>query len=228
MTNLRENYLENEDFRNLDFEGKVKFVLDDVKSWWNDTAKPKVESWWLSTGEPWAIDMGTLIGQAMYTGIVGGMKGGLGVVGGMKDAFNDPSVGSIGSAAIGTLLAGSIASMLLSPLLKSGKVAVDSGKWMYDKGKKIHGWNKNRKGGGPSSPSAPPNAPASKNYRAPNDPQPYLPNPKGKQPKYGRSWFGEQPHQVNEPNTFKNAKQNGGGFLSKALGWGKNEFFCCQ
>ncbi|PAE14729.1 hypothetical protein CHH91_17750 [Virgibacillus sp. 7505] len=49
---LRENYLENEDFRNLDFEGKVKFILDDVKSWWNDTAKPKVESWWQSTGEP--------------------------------------------------------------------------------------------------------------------------------------------------------------------------------
>ncbi|PAD38605.1 transglycosylase SLT domain-containing protein [Terribacillus sp. 7520-G] len=168
---LRENYLENEEFRNLDFEGKVKFILDDVKSWWNDTAKPKLESWWQSTGEPWAIDMGTVIGEALFTGIVEGMKGGLGIVGGMwKDAFSGE--GSFASAAIGTLIAGSIASMVLSPLTKG-----ISGAWKI--GKKAHGWTKGRKGkkGPPSGPSTPPNAPAPK---------------------------------------------KGEGFLSKALGWGKN------
>lgn len=138
---IRTRYLENEEFKKLDFEGKVNFVLGDIKKWWAEKGKPAMQEWWDSTGQPWAEDIGLLMGEAIFNGIIAGAKNGLKAIGGMwKDFGKDPSVGSFGGALTSTLLAGAIGSMLLSPLLKTaggvlkgGRKVVGGGKWVWDK-----------------------------------------------------------------------------------------------
>jgi SLT domain-containing protein len=116
---IQKNYLENDKFKKLDFEGKVNFVLGDINKWWKDKAKPRLEEWWDNSGKPWAIKIGGDMGEVIFNGIVEGTKKGLQTVGGMwVDAFKNPSIGNFGGAAIGTIIAAGIGSMLLSPILK--------------------------------------------------------------------------------------------------------------
>jgi len=115
-----EKYLSDPKFQKLDFEGKVNFVLGDINKWWKDKAKPRLEEWWDNSGKPWAIKIGGDMGEVIFNGIVEGTKKGLQTVGGMwVDAFKNPSIGNFGGAAIGTIIAAGIGSMLLSPVLKT-------------------------------------------------------------------------------------------------------------
>jgi len=114
-----EKYLSDPKFQKLDFEGKVNFVLGDINKWWKDKAKPRLEEWWDNSGKPWAIKIGGDMGEVILNGIVEGTKKGLQTIGGMWiDAFKNPSIGNFGGAAIGTIIAAGIGSMLLSPILK--------------------------------------------------------------------------------------------------------------
>ncbi|MGE8079020.1 hypothetical protein [Peribacillus loiseleuriae] len=119
---LKINYLENEEFKKLSFEGKIKFISEDIGGWWNSKGKPVLNKWWKSSGKPWAEKIGLFIGEAVFTGIVAAIKKGMPTLGGMwKKAFEAPSVGTFGGAATGTALAIGAASLILNPLLKVGK-----------------------------------------------------------------------------------------------------------
>lgn len=143
---VREKYLENDEFKNLDFEGKVKFIMGDINQWWTSKGKPALSNWWESTGKPWAVETGTFIGEAIFSGIVAGLKGGLSS---LKDiwtnAFKDPSFSSIGGALTATALAGAAGSMLLSPFLRMGKAVGKGGKWAWNK---TIGKSRGRRSGG--------------------------------------------------------------------------------
>ncbi|BDG48771.1 transglycosylase SLT domain-containing protein [Parageobacillus sp. KH3-4] len=133
-----DKYLSDPKFKNLDFEGKVKLVLGDINQWWNDKGKPSFDNWWNSSGKPWAEDVGIFMGEAIFKGITNGVQKGLESIGGMwKEAFKNPSIGSIGGAAVSTLLGVAIGSMLLSPVLKGAKGAWKLGKNAWEKGKSL-------------------------------------------------------------------------------------------
>lgn len=124
---VRENYLENEEFRSLDFEGKVKFIMDDIGNWWDEK------------GRPWLADVSKDVGSAIFDGIVWGIKEGVKGIGEMwSDAFKNPSLGGFAGAGIATAIATALASMVLSPILKLlGKVfeALNkAGKWLFNRG----------------------------------------------------------------------------------------------
>ncbi|GKV54235.1 hypothetical protein NCCP2222_01820 [Sporosarcina sp. NCCP-2222] len=135
---IRDRYLNNDDFRNLDFKGQVSFVLSDINQWWTDKGKPAVSSWWESTGKPWASETGLSIGKAIFDGVVLGITEGLSTIGDLwKNAFEDPSPKSIGGATAATALAGAAGSMILAPFLKMGGALGKGGKWMGGKLGKI-------------------------------------------------------------------------------------------
>ncbi|MFH5779058.1 hypothetical protein [Heyndrickxia oleronia] len=146
---IRTNYLENESFKKLDFEGKIKFILGDINKWWTSTGKPALSGWWDSTGQPWAESIGISMGKAIFNGIKTGAVEGIKSIGGMwKEAFKDPSLSSFGGAAISTLLATSIGSMAISPIFKGARKVWNVGKSAKDKlsgGGKKKGTNKQKK-----------------------------------------------------------------------------------
>ena len=152
---IRSNYLENDDFKKLDFEGKIKFILGDINQWWNDKGKPALSGWWNSTGQPWAETIGISMGKAIFSGLITGTKEGIKSIGGMwKDAFKDPSFGSFGGAAISTMLAASLGSMVLSPVLKGAKALGRGAKGAWNLGKSA----KNKLPGGSSKKDIPRNS----------------------------------------------------------------------
>ncbi|MHC8516985.1 lysozyme family protein [Sporosarcina sp. ITBMC105] len=127
---IRSRYLDNDDFMSLDFKGKIDFIMSDINQWWTDRGKPGVSSWWESSGKPWASDTGLSIGKAIFDGIVLGIKEGVSSIGDLwKDAFKDPSAGSIGGALTATMLAGAAGSMILSPFLRVGGAVGRAAKW---------------------------------------------------------------------------------------------------
>lgn len=154
---VKSNYLENDNFKKLDFKGKVNFVMDDVggavSEWWSSKGKPVLQGWWEGSGKPWAEETGLMLGEAIYNGILTGISKGLPAIGGMwqsawenvkRDPISKESATSVGGAGIATLGVGALAAMVLSPLLKvagavlkSGKVAgagvIGAGKWFYNK-----------------------------------------------------------------------------------------------
>ncbi|MCM3239047.1 hypothetical protein M3589_15085 [Heyndrickxia oleronia] len=133
---IRSNYLDNDKFKKLDFEGKIKFILGDINKWWTSTGKPALSGWWDSTGQPWAVDIGVSMGKAIFSGIVTGAKEGINSIGDMwKDALKNPNLGSLGGALTSTLLAGGIGSMLLAPIFKTFKGGYKAGKGIYNVGK---------------------------------------------------------------------------------------------
>lgn len=128
FTYIRDNYLENDAFKKLDFEGKIKFIMDDLGKWWNKTGKPLL------------IDVSKDVGMAIYEGMKWGIQEGLKGLGTTwSDAIKDPSKENIVSAGFATVIAASIASLVLSPLLKgvSGIGKVAGGIWKA--GKKVGG-----------------------------------------------------------------------------------------
>ena len=152
---IRSNYLENDDFKKLDFEGKIKFILGDINQWWNDKGKPSLSGWWNSTGQPWAETIGISMGKAIFSGLISGTKEGIKSIGGMwKEAFKDPSFGSFGGAAISTMLAASLGSMVLSPVFKGTKVLGKGAKGAWNLGKSV----KNKLPGGSSKRGNPRNS----------------------------------------------------------------------
>lgn len=125
---IRKNYLENDEFKKLDFEGKVKFIMSDLKKWWDNTGSPLLQ------------DVGMKFGKSMYEGMVWGVKEGIKAIGGMwGNAFEDPSVSNFASAGIATAIAASIASVILSPLTKGIGGIFKGGKWLFGQARKIAG-----------------------------------------------------------------------------------------
>lgn len=153
FSHMKTNYLENDTFKNLDFEGKIKFISEDIGQWWNSKGKPALNNWWESSGKPWAEKVGLFMGESIFNGIVLGIKEGGKALGNMwKDAFKDPSLGSLGGAGIATILTGALASLVLSPLIKGiqGITKVAQGTWGL--GKKVAGLFG---GKGPKTPKQP-------------------------------------------------------------------------
>ncbi|MEK5068109.1 hypothetical protein [Sporosarcina sp. FSL K6-1508] len=136
---LKTNYLENEDFKNLDFKGKIGFIMADVSGWWSGTAKPTLDAWWESSGKPWAAEMGLTIGEAIFEGLKLGLSKGLGTLGDMwggvnetakeHGVFSKETATSAGGAGVATLGAGALAAMALSPLLKGVGGIMKGAKW---------------------------------------------------------------------------------------------------
>lgn len=115
---IKNNYLNNKDFMDLDFEGKINFISEDIGQWWSSKGKPALSGWWDSSGKPWAEKIGLFMGESIFNGIVLGIKEGGKALGGMwKDAFKDPSLGAFGGAGVATMIAGMLASVVLSPIL---------------------------------------------------------------------------------------------------------------
>ena len=128
---VRERYLDNKEFMDLSFKGKVDFVMGDINQWWSSKGKPGLDGWWEGTGKPWASKIGLSIGEAIFEGMKTGLMKGLGALGDLwGNAFENPSMKSIGGAGIATLGAGAIGSMLLSPLLKVIAAPFKAGKWL--------------------------------------------------------------------------------------------------
>ncbi|PIC59107.1 hypothetical protein CSV80_00865 [Sporosarcina sp. P12(2017)] len=131
---VQSRYLNNKEFMDLSFKGKVNFVMDDINGWWNGKGKKALDGWWEGSGKPWASKIGLSIGEAIFEGMKTGLMKGLGAIGGLwGDTFENPSAKSIGGAGIATLGAGAIGSMLLSPLLKTIAAPFKAGKWLKDK-----------------------------------------------------------------------------------------------
>lgn len=140
FSHIKSNYLENEDFKKLNFEGKIKFILDDIGQWWDSKGKKVFNKWWDSSGKPWAEKIGLFMGESIFNGIVKGVKEGGKALGGMwSDAFKDPSLGAFGGAGVATLLAGMLASMVLSPLITAVSILGKGVKGAGKLGKKFTG-----------------------------------------------------------------------------------------
>lgn len=151
---IRDNYLENDEFKKLDFEGKINFIAADIGQWWSSKGKPALSGWWESSGKPWAEKIGLFVGESIFEGIVTGVKeGGKALAGMWQDAFKDPSLGAFGGAGVATMLAGMLSSLVLSPLIKAvsilGKGVKGAGKLG---GKIFNRFNKERT---PKQPKAP-------------------------------------------------------------------------
>ncbi|GAB2558175.1 transglycosylase SLT domain-containing protein [Gracilibacillus alcaliphilus] len=197
---IRDNYLENDDFKKLDFEGKVKFIMDDLGQWWDDKA------------QPWLVDVAKDVGRAVYDGVVWGIKEGFKSVGNMwSDFFEEPSVDNFIGAGMGTLIAGSIASFALGPLIAGVKGIIGTIKGVYGAGKKIGGWFGKGKAPGPTTVpvgSVPKTS-------TPKTSTPKQPNGK---PVYTQPWFNKgDKATTNMPNEFKKANKGLSRF-SKYLG----------
>lgn len=157
FNHIKTNYLENDDFKNLDFKGKIEFIMADISGWWSGTAKPTLDAWWESSGKPWAAEMGLTIGEAIFEGIKLGLSKGLSTLGDMwgnvnetakeHGVFSKETATSAGGAGVATLGAGALTAMVLSPLLKGasglfkgvGKVggwAASASQWVMGKGGK--------------------------------------------------------------------------------------------
>lgn len=176
---IRKHYLENDKFKKLNFEGKVKFIMDDLGKWWDNT------------GRPWLAEVSKDVGKAMFKGIVWGVEEGIKGIGNMwVDAFKNPSLDNFAGAGIATAIAASIGSLVLSPLIKGFRTIYNTGKWFYDMSKKAGGLI--RKGKGPK----PPTGTGGGTFRTPN-------NPSGRRskPVYTQPWFnkGKKPT-LNVPN----------------------------
>ncbi|KIL80735.1 transglycosylase SLT domain-containing protein [Bacillus badius] len=116
---IKTNYLENKEFKKLDFEGKIKFITEDIGIWWSSKGKPALDSWWESQGKPWAEKAGIFLGEALFNGIVAGMKARSAFLkDAWKEAIADPSVQSLGGATIGTALTAAVGGALLYPITK--------------------------------------------------------------------------------------------------------------
>ena len=125
---VRERYLDNKEFMDLSFKGKVDFVMGDINQWWSSKGKPGLDGWWEGTGKPWASKIGLSVGEAIFEGIKLGITKGLEGLGDMwgnvgetikeHGLFSKETATSAGGAGVATLGAGAMAAMLLSPLLK--------------------------------------------------------------------------------------------------------------
>src|SRR5690625_4223975 len=194
---LRDNYLENDEFKNLDFEGKVSFIMDDLGDWWD------------KTGRPLMVEVSKDVGEAIFKGVTWGLKEGFKGIGSMwTDAFKDPSVGSFASAGIATAIGASIVSLLVSPLIKAFRIGKsilwDAPKWLY-------GLLGGGKGKGPRTPGGP--VAGGRKPKAPKQ-------PKRRKPDYRQPWFnrGTKP-ELNTPN--KKAPKGLSKSLSKLGNFGK-------
>lgn len=192
---IKSNYLENDDFKKLSFEGKIKFIAEDIGQWWSSKGKPALNDWWKSSGKPWAEKIGLFVGESIFNGIVTGIKEGGKALGSMwKDAFKDPSLGAFGGAGVATILASMLASLVLSPLITAVTTLGKGVKKAGNLGKKAFGWLNKEK--------------SPKNSK----------QPKGPKPNYTMPWTnkGEKPV-LNTPNTDKKGFKIPKG-LSKGLG----------
>jgi len=154
---VRTRYLDNPEFMKLDFESKVDFVMGDIQQWWSSKGRPALDGWWESTGKPWAAKTGQFIGEAIFEGIVIGVKGGLGTLWEMiKNTVSNPTVGNIGGTAAAGFAGAGLASMILAPMLTTGKMVFDAGRWVWN-----HTGGRNKGDGkGKSSMPQPKNTPA--------------------------------------------------------------------
>lgn len=174
---LRDNYLENEGFHKLDFEGKISFIMDDINRWWSNKGKPVIQSWWNSTGQPMAEDLGALIGKAMVNGITLAVKEGASTVFGMwgntRDTAKEHGVFSkeTGKSAMGSLggtaLIAGAGSLLLHPILKMVGGLYKGGRGLFRGGKNIFTKATGKGGKAPNVPKSAPIPAQSKGGQTP-------------------------------------------------------------
>jgi hypothetical protein len=193
FSHIRDNYLENDEFKNLDFEGKFKFIMDDLGKWWNNT------------GLPWVTEVGTTLGSAIVDGIIWGVKEGIKGIGGLwSEAFKNPSLGSFGTAAIATAIGASVLSFLVNPLVGAFKIGKTI---LWDVPKSVYSFF-----GGKKGPKAPVPATTPARQRTPRTTGRVgtffsgLFGGRGKRPTYTVPWGKNQGarYQPNVPNQFKN------------------------
>lgn len=135
---VRSRYLDNKEFMDLSFRGKIDFIIGDINEWWSSKGKPAVDDWWDGTGKPWAGKLGLSVGEAIFEGMKAGLTTGLETIGELwsnvgetakkNGIFSKETAKSAGGAGIATLGAGAIAAMALSPLLKGGGSLLRGGK----------------------------------------------------------------------------------------------------
>lgn len=208
FSHIRDNYLENDTFKNLDFEGKVKFIMDDLGGWWD------------RTGRPFLVDVSKDVGEAIFKGVTWGIKEGIKGIGSMwMDAFKNPSIEGFAGAGVATAIAGSILSLVLTPLFRGISGIFKTGKWFWDQGKKVGGLFSKGKGKPPVIPPS-----GGKQPTTPTSPS----GGKGggwfaslfgrnKQPDYRNPWFDKGTKPVlNVPNATTKI-----GPLSKIANFGK-------
>lgn len=136
---LRDNYLENDEFKNLDFQGKIGFISDDVGSFLNKSVKPKLTAWWDETGSDLAVEFGKLIGKGIFEGIKIGLKGGMDLFKGSWSNFFENAKENPFSKETGNSLLGAGAATLGAGYLGK-KLIYNPGKSVYKGGKKVTGW----------------------------------------------------------------------------------------
>lgn len=136
---LRDNYLENDEFKNLDFQGKIGFISDDVGSFLNKSVKPKFAAWWDETGSEVAVEVGKLIGKGIFEGIKTGLKGGMDLFTGSWSNFFESAKENPFSKETGSSLLGAGAATLGAGYLGK-KLIYDPGKAVYKGGKQVTGW----------------------------------------------------------------------------------------
>ncbi|MED1561160.1 hypothetical protein P4U44_04415 [Alkalihalobacillus alcalophilus] len=176
---IRDNYLENDTFKNLDFGGKVSFIMDDLKVWWEKSGRPVAE------------EIGIFLGKTIYKGITLGMKEGIkGIGASWLNFFQEPSLESFGGASVATMIGASIASLVLTPLLKGLSLLGKGAKGIWDVGKKAAGLFKGGKG---------PKTPTPKQPKLPKSP-----------PVYTQPWFNRgEPLKQNKPNARDASRLSG-------------------
>ena len=103
-----------------------------------DKIKTDFAAYWDSTLQPKGVEIGTAIGEGAVTAIVAGIP----MIGeaiwnvvksSVSNAFENPSVGSIGGAALAMGGAGMLGGKLLRPFIGAGKGLIGAGKWIGGK-----------------------------------------------------------------------------------------------
>lgn len=80
FSHIKTKYLENDEFKKLDFKGKIQFVWEDIKGIFSSKIQPELEGWWKGTGKPWAVSITSELGGVFVKGIYDAAIKGLGTL----------------------------------------------------------------------------------------------------------------------------------------------------
>lgn len=119
--------LDDPKFQQLDFWGKVKFIIDDISA--------GIKDWLDSGGRDKIVAVGREIGGFLFSGIKMGVTEALKGLGKLNlEAIRKPTAENIGSAALADILAISAGSALLSPVFRLGEGAIGLGRRILGRG----------------------------------------------------------------------------------------------
>lgn len=80
FSHIKTKYLENDEFKKLDFKGKIQFIWEDIKGTFSSKIQPGLEEWWKGTGKPWAVSITSELGGVFVKGIYDAAIKGLGTL----------------------------------------------------------------------------------------------------------------------------------------------------